>query len=210
MLLAMFIVAKNKTQAMAKGLIAFAVCIPVLFVSGFSDTILELLPFVGSTSSDTVSYRELLLKVSLEQIRDFPLFGSTYYLAAPRMQVLIQGEGIIDIVNTYLEIALQFGYLGLLLFLIIGLGIPLKLFSYRKKVNASTASIGNVLFMMLIAILVVIGTVSTLGNPQIFPFVFTIFGISVAYMKICRGELRAKSKDQRRATIRQRLNTPKS
>jgi O-antigen ligase len=46
-----------------------------------------------------------------------PWFGSENYKQTPAMQSLVQGQGIIDIVNAYLQVALDKGLVGLALFL---------------------------------------------------------------------------------------------
>lgn len=64
-----------------------------------------------------VAYRAELLRVSIRQIREAPWFGSQNFLEKPQFEALRQGEGIIDIVNMYLQIALSNGLVGLGLFL---------------------------------------------------------------------------------------------
>ena len=61
----------------------------------------------------TFNYRAELLRTSLEQIRERPIFGTHNIGQLERFQHLIQGEGIIDLVNIYLEIALYYGLVGL-------------------------------------------------------------------------------------------------
>ncbi len=75
----------------------------------------------GITGADrqadfNVIYRQQLLKTSLALIQQSPWFGVPDYMQY--MQDLRQGDGIIDLVNTYLVIALNVGLCGLLLFLL--------------------------------------------------------------------------------------------
>lgn len=67
----------------------------------------------------TVGYRRLLLTISLEHIWQNLLFGDLYFYDHPRFIPLLQGQGIIDITNLYLQIALAFGVVGLGAYLMI-------------------------------------------------------------------------------------------
>lgn len=67
----------------------------------------------------TVEYRANLLKTSLTVIPDHLWFGSRKFRADERMQTLVQGQGIVDIVNGYLSLSLEWGIVGLGLFLYI-------------------------------------------------------------------------------------------
>lgn len=64
----------------------------------------------------TFQYRAELFRTSIEQIAQRPLFGSANFLELESFQALRQGEGIIDLVNSYLQVALYFGLVGLFLF----------------------------------------------------------------------------------------------
>ena len=73
----------------------------------------------GATFDDkfgTFSYRADLLRTSFGQIAERPLFGAADIYELERFQHLLQGEGIIDLVNAYLQIALFYGLSGLALF----------------------------------------------------------------------------------------------
>lgn len=61
-------------------------------------------------------YRSTLLRRGLEEFWKSPIFGDSFTNILPRMQDLVQGEGLIDFVNTYLYFALFSGGIGLLLF----------------------------------------------------------------------------------------------
>lgn len=65
----------------------------------------------------TFDYRQQLLTTSIGFINDHLLFGSYYFLQSGRFDHLIQGQGIVDVTNLYLQIMLQYGLVGLMLFL---------------------------------------------------------------------------------------------
>lgn len=67
-------------------------------------------------SFGSFTYRQWLLDASLSYIAQHPLFGDVGFLASGHFDHLVQGQGIIDITNMYLQIALSYGLVGILLF----------------------------------------------------------------------------------------------
>lgn len=63
----------------------------------------------------SIDYRRKLLETSLALIKQSPVWGVPNY--AYYLQDLRQGEGIVDLVNTYIAVALSNGLVGLALFL---------------------------------------------------------------------------------------------
>lgn len=64
----------------------------------------------------TFSYRQELLYTSLDYIARYPFFGDRFFLQSGVFDHLIQGQGIVDVTNLYLQVALTFGLVGLVLF----------------------------------------------------------------------------------------------
>lgn len=91
------------------------VVVMVLLLPG-GQKVIDLLPWVGNVESFNVDYRERLLQVSWIVFLENPWLGSVHYLDEPIMQTMIQGEGIVDIVNTYVAVALRSGAIGLVLY----------------------------------------------------------------------------------------------
>lgn len=94
-----------------------AVVFGLLLISPYGPKAIDLLPFVGSVEAENVTYRQRLVDVSMIVFWERPLFGSPDYLLHPALEEMRQGQGIIDVVNTYLGVALYSGFVGLLLFL---------------------------------------------------------------------------------------------
>lgn len=61
----------------------------------------------------TFGYRAELLRTSFQQILERPFFGAANARELPAFQHLVQGEGIVDLVNMYISIALTYGLIGL-------------------------------------------------------------------------------------------------
>jgi len=72
----------------------------------------------GSSEHDlnTINYRRQLLDTALALLKQSPWLGVPDY--ASQMQDLKQGEGIIDLVNSYIAIALDTGLIGLAIYLL--------------------------------------------------------------------------------------------
>jgi len=64
----------------------------------------------------TFSYRQDLLWTSIDYILRYPLFGDRHFQQSGMFDHLLQGQGIIDITNLYLQVTLTFGLFGLVFF----------------------------------------------------------------------------------------------
>ena len=149
----------------------------------------DLLPFIGSSAegAGTISFRERLMENSMIVIYRNPFFGSIDYLDTPEMKAIgeSQGQNLIDIVNTYLQIALASGFIGLGLFIGIFLTILwgiLRSFRRLSDKNSEEAILGRSLLATLAAILLIIFTVSKIS---IIPIVYwSVAGLGVAYVNM--------------------------
>jgi hypothetical protein len=98
---------------------AAAVVAGVLAMVSFSplgDRIFKVLPFAGGATNDvTLNYRQRLATRSWQLILENPFFGDQFTYS--QMDDLRQGEGIIDLVNSYAQVALFYGFVGLFFFL---------------------------------------------------------------------------------------------
>ena len=150
---------------------------------------INLIPFVGETEKGNITYREQLFENSMIVIKRNPLFGSSNYLETPEMLEMKQGGGIIDIVNTYLRVTLEAGYVGLSLFVgifvtvICGIRKNMKL--VRDKKNPLHI-LGRSLVAILLGIMITIATASSIG---VLPVIYwALLGIGVAYGQIIKQQ----------------------
>ena len=147
------------------GLALFVLVAVLLLVPGGS-ALIDFLPFVGTIEAENVTYRGSLIEASLAVIQRNLWLGSIDYLEAPELVALAQSGGLIDIVNTYIQIALETGLIGLTLFVLFfcavlaGLRRGLKALPNR---DSDLYRLGRVLFATLIGVLVTIGTVSSIS-----------------------------------------------
>lgn len=127
---------------------------------------LVLADFSAADEFGNFDYRQRLLEISLLQLRSAPWFGDYLFWFNPIFEELRQGQGIIDITNMYLEIALPFGSIGAaLLFLPVFLTIAEMIGACRPNVGSSAemTAIMAVLCAALGGWCVLVGTTSSVG-----------------------------------------------
>lgn len=159
--------------------------VPVIFVVAISDfgkKIVDYLPFVGSVDADNVTYRQNLFETSFQIILDNPFFGSTDYLL--RMEDLRQGQGIIDLVNTFLIVGLNAGFVGLALYLLVfGLSIWGVFKRMRQDpIDSVMHKLGQSLIAVMLGILVIIATVSPIYHVPL--MLWSVTALCLAYVRI--------------------------
>lgn len=109
---------KKVVSSLSRLLLVGVAFIAVLAVTPFGSAVLDSIPGMGDDGQDeTISYRQELLRTGIQVVRDNPVFGSTSFLERDDLEQLRQGQGIIDLVNTYLDIAMRYGLVGLFLFI---------------------------------------------------------------------------------------------
>lgn len=151
------------------------------------EKVINLLPFIGATEKGNIEYRENLITNSMIVIQRNPWFGSVNYLNTPELEAMRQGQGIIDIVNSYIGVALETGFVGLGLF--IGFFVLTLLGIYRamRSIQGRDSEeylLGRVLLATLLAILTIIATVSSI---TVIPIVYwSVAGLGVAYAQMAR------------------------
>jgi O-antigen ligase len=152
-------------RAMQAGLVG-AVALIGSLATPFGKDIIGLLPFVGG-ADDTISYRQQLLKNTWGVMLENPLFGSGDFLQSSALQSLRQGQGIIDIVNTYLQVGLKSGLVGLALFtgfFACVMSSLLKAHKAAKDANPLLANYCRAYAATLFGILLTIFTTSSEGQ----------------------------------------------
>jgi hypothetical protein len=170
----------------------------LLIVTPYGDKLIEYLPFVGSVDANNVDYRKSLLENSWQVIQRNLLFGSSDFMENQEMEDLRAGagEGIIDLVNSYVAIALSGGLIGLGLFAGFFASCGWNVFKAQRNkfLDKASARLGQALFATLIGILVIIYTVSSiLFIPVLY---WLVGGMCVGYVGLVLNlvEKKARSK----------------
>jgi O-antigen ligase len=175
---------------------------------------------VQNVDPGTVQYRSDLLTQSIQVFSEQPWLGSDNFLQRLAAKGMLQGEGIVDIVNTYIGVALSSGAVGLALFVALFASVLLGLLRAKRRYDDEEAhalangaraepvggtpgarlaspfspqTAARALFASVLGIGVTIGTVSSIS---VIPWVYwTWIGIAVAFMRMA---VRAKSERTRR------------
>lgn len=159
-----------------------------LVISPWGSTVVDNIPFIGTVGSETVEYRQRLAQTSLLLILQNPIFGSLNFLNY--MEDLRQGEGIIDLVNTYATIALSYGLVGLALFAAFFCTILAQCTKSLKqiaKMDSDFALTGSALVAALIGALLMLFTVAmymSIGSLS-----WALAGMGVTYVRLVQGVL---------------------
>jgi hypothetical protein len=167
-----------------KSLFAAAIAAAAVIVSPLGDRIISVLPFMGgSVDSGSGLYRQRVAARSWEIVQENPFFGNQ--LAYLKMDDLRQGQGIIDLVNTYADIAVFYGLVGLTLFL--GFILIGTFRSYRAaRASMSTdrdfALLGIDLVACIVGTFLMLASCSfILGYQKLF---YVLAGLTAAYAQI--------------------------
>ncbi len=123
----------------------------------------------------TFDYRQRLLDLAAIKFQQAPLFGDADYASDPVFEPLRQGQGIIDFVNGYLQLALGYGSYGVLLFAALLAATWMGVTRSALRAEAATSKsdkrlLGEaaLLCMLLASLSVVIMTISFVSYIYLF------------------------------------------
>jgi O-antigen ligase len=153
----------------------------VISVTPLASRITNVLPFMGgSVDVGTIDYRDRVIQQSWQIIQQHPFFGDQEALF--KMEDLRQGEGIIDVVNTYAGIALNKGFIGLGIFACFILVALVKAYRRAKALAKSDPDLA-VLGVSIVAC--VLGTLLMLENCSFIlayeKMFYVLAGLAAAY-----------------------------
>jgi O-antigen ligase len=155
-----------------------------------------LIPFFGSVETGNIEYRQRLLESAMQLVWRNPVLGSSDYLDRLAEMGLVQGQGIVDLVNTYVQVVLRSGLVGLALFAGVMVAaffaaVRARKLSLRSKAG-DVADLGRSLAAAQLAVIVTIGSVSSI---LVIPWVYwCLTGMLVAYARVVQASVREPSK----------------
>ena len=112
--LVFFAIGSKSAKGYFKSIAVLALVGGVILATPIGKNIIDNLPIVGSVGQETITYREQLAETSWALVKQNPLLGNPFVLL--QMEELKQGQGLIDLVNAYAQVALFYGLIGLALF----------------------------------------------------------------------------------------------
>lgn len=176
--------AEAPIRSIFKALFGGAVLLGLLSLTPVGESMIKSMPFIGESEQSNVEYRQQLLEISWIVIQENPWFGTSNYLAHPLMNLLIQGEGIVDMVNSYVGQTLSYGFVGLGLF--VGAFLwPMWQIARRVLTTMKAhpaAPLARALLAALFSTMVIIATTSSVNA---IPWVFwCLIGLSLSCVRI--------------------------
>lgn len=153
-----------------------------LMAAGYAEKIISFLPFVGNVEEENITYRARLFDSAFQIILDNPFFGSNDYLL--QMEDMKQGEGIIDLVNTFLIVGLNSGLVGLGLFTTFFGWIIFSTYKVFKSFDAKSNYFrsGQIIFAALIGMMITISTVSPIFHVPV--LYWSVAALGLAYIEM--------------------------
>lgn len=179
-----------RPRAFSKALQATIAALLVAWGASFTAVgarILDSLPFIGAAAeSESAVYRQRLAVRAWQLFQEHPLFGDQ--LAIQKMEDLRQGEGIIDLVNTYVQVGLFYGIVGLALFITPTLLAFFGAVRQARRLQSQDpdfSSLGSTLAACQFGTLLVIATASF--GPAIANLFYVLLGLTVAFVGMARA-----------------------
>ena len=174
---------QGASRLMKAGMV-FACMAVIISFTPLGDRIASVIPFLGgSVDAGNVTYREQLNQRSWELIQQNPAFGDQR--AMSKMEDLRQGEGIIDLVNSYAGEALLHGCVALALwigFFLFPLFRTIRTARRAGDLDSVWAAQGSSLAACMVGILVMLWSISfTLGVAIMF---YVLAGLATAYSRV--------------------------
>ena len=122
------------------------------------------------TEANTGDYRSQLLTRGMEEFWKNPVFGDSPPNVIGRMQDMVQGEGIVDFVNTYLYFALFAGGIGLVLFCVSFIIPMARLAGIRSRLPplSDERDVAGFCFALLCSAAVMLAFTSFLERPSMY------------------------------------------
>jgi hypothetical protein len=161
----------------------------ILVVSGLvaltplGHRIAAVLPFMGGTvDTANLDYRQRLASTSWNLIMTHPFFGDQDFMS--KMEQLRQGQGIIDIVNTYAGTALEYGLVGLSIFvgfMLVGVIKGYRFMRHIRQRDSDLALLGSCMLACIMGTMLMLYNSSfVFGYEKIF---YVLAGLTAAYVR---------------------------
>jgi O-antigen ligase len=168
-------------RRMIKPALGIAAAVTIVAISPVG----QFLPFIGTVDTGSIDYRSRLFDVSMQVFWQHPLVGDPDFLYNPTMEQMRQGQGLIDMVNTYLQVALPYGFIGFALFLAC-FALPLRRLNRLRLACAARDPEGERLARGLIATLIgVMFTIGTVSSINAIPYLYWwLIGMCVGYVSV--------------------------
>lgn len=172
------IILMQKRFRFLRGLAGLGVVIAIFSLPEIIDIL------IASDPYGTFQYRVDLFHNSLIAIKDNIYFGSKFFIDHPALQASIQGQGIIDIVNSYVGFALNYGVPMLALLVLVLFKVIVRLVKLRKQAeNSQGAQLiewqARTILAIIVGAFIMVATVSLVDRIAQYLWVSLVLGMCV-------------------------------
>lgn len=171
--------------------------VPILAVLPGTSHFIDLLPWIGKADVGSTAYRAQLLNGFAQDILAHPIRGVPDFATRPELQSLRQGEHMIDLVNTYLGVAVGSGLVGLFFFVAAHVSALWRLWRLVPLVDPNDAPLVRSWFCAYVTALIIMGTTSPIQEIPLLYWSLAgmAWGLSASFEKRVpkQGSARPKS-----------------
>ncbi len=161
----------------------------VVLLSPWGAQVLDYLPFVGTIDEFNVTYRRQLMDLSMGMIAQEPWFGVSQFYYRLADQDMVAG-GMVDIVNTYIGIALSSGVIALGCFMGTFGVVMLRMVRSMRFFDAPGDERRALGCGLMAALLGTVVTIATTSSITVIPVVYwVLLGMGAAYVRFLQEEL---------------------
>jgi hypothetical protein len=186
MILLFMLLGPSPVGSIGKLVGAILLSIPFLVMTPAGLVIIDHLPWVGTVDSRNVDGREHLAQVAFKVVMQNPFFGNYDFATTPAIEDLRGSDGIIDLVNTYVILALRGGLVTLGFFWLLVLGAFFSVINVLLKLPRTDEryTIARALFSTMVGALFIMGTVSPIFF--VFPLYWMLAGLMVGLAQMVK------------------------
>ena len=157
---------------------------------------LQISSFLALDKFGTFEYRYQLIINSWQLIKQYPLFGLAEFRESSVLEASRQGQGIVDMTNTYLAVALRSGIVGTVMFILIFALPIISLWKSAGRLSSiqmtAESDICRVMIVVLAGLALLLGTISWIGLlPH---YTFLLVGIAAGVAGLARAALAGTQK----------------
>lgn len=189
--------------------VAIGMIIPIFASMPIGKKVIDMLPFIGKVDAENVDYRVRLLDAAYTVFNRYPFLGSVKYRDELADLGMVQGEGIVDVVNTFLEVLLYYGLVGFAVYIGFFSVIIFTIIQGIKEVRDKKSDVhllGRVLLVNQVAILV---TISSVSSILVIPVVYwAMAGLALSFAHVAKGYVVTKIDMHVLPTVRLANRTP--
>lgn len=169
----LFVIALASRKSLVNVIKLFILCFGVglfmLLLPG-GDSLIKYLPWVGDIDRENVEHREILWRQSMVVIADNPWIGSIGFTRLSEFDAIRLGSGFVDVVNSYLWVALSYGLIGLTLYILLltmSLHVACKMVVKVRNKSPELEAYWVSMLGVFAAVLVTIATVSSISQIEL-------------------------------------------